>query len=312
MKIEARSFRDTADLLAMRQLLIAGTQSQIPASYMHPGVLDWALHNPPDEQANRSNVLLWERVDDRQPTLQAWAIFLSDEGSFDLFVHPKLYGTALHERAMGEFVAWAEVRARKAGLAALWPFWAMEYDVVLIRLMRESGYVENQVDPAPPLFHRSLDGLPSVDLPAGFSLRGVQSLDDGRLRARVAYEAFQTSDEWDDDRQSYRRFIDSEVYSGERDLLVHSPDGQGASVCTIWFDEVNRVGLFEPVATRPDFQGQGLGKAVMAEGLRRMKLAGMQQAMLGFNPENVAARALYSSMGFKTAYYFATYSKALT
>jgi ribosomal protein S18 acetylase RimI-like enzyme len=31
--------------------------------------------------------------------------------------------------------------------------------------------------------------------------------------------------------------------------------------------------MFEPVGTHPDFQGQGLGKAVMTEGLRRMQAA---------------------------------------
>ena len=58
------------------------------------------------------------------------------------------------------------------------------------------------------------------------------------------------------------------------------------SAYTIWFDPVNAVGLFEPVGTHPDFQGQGLGKAVMAEGLRRMKAAGMRRAILGFDPNN--------------------------
>ncbi len=91
-----------------------------------------------------------------------------------------------------------------------------------------------------------------------------------------------------------------------------SPDGRGASACTIWFDEENRVGLFEPVATHPDFQGKGLGKAVMAEGMRRMKAAGMVSAIVGFDPDNVAARALYTSMGFGPSSYFMIYRKTLS
>jgi mycothiol synthase len=103
----------------------------------------------------------------------------------------------------------------------------------------------------------------------------------------------------------------SPVYDGARDLFVRSPDGRGASACTIWFDAVNGVGLFEPVATHPDFQGKGLGKAVMTEGLRRMKAAGMQRAVLGFVPNNVAARALYTSMGFGASGYFMFPAKEL-
>nr|MDQ2999218.1 GNAT family N-acetyltransferase [Chloroflexota bacterium] len=66
-----------------------------------------------------------------------------------------------------------------------------------------------------------------------------------------------------------------------------------------------------PVGTHPDFQGQGLGKAVMAEGLRRMQAAGMRRAVVGFDPNNAAALALYTSMGFRASCYFAIAHKDL-
>jgi mycothiol synthase len=109
----------------------------------------------------------------------------------------------------------------------------------------------------------------------------------------------------------HAQFIGSAVYEGERDLFVRSPDGRGASACTIWFDPVNAVGLFEPVGRHPDFQGKGLGKAVMAEGLRRMQAAGMRRAVVGFDPNNAAALASYTSMGFRASCYFVTYRKEL-
>lgn len=52
------------------------------------------------------------------------------------------------------------------------------------------------------------------------------------------------------------------------------------------------------------FQGKGLGKAVMAEGLHRMQSAGMKRAIVGFDPSNKAALALYTSMGFGASAYF--------
>ena len=55
------------------------------------------------------------------------------------------------------------------------------------------------------------------------------------------------------------------------------------------------MGLFDLVGTHPDFEGNGLGKAVMAEGRRRMQAASMRRAVLGFDPNNVAAVALYTS-----------------
>ena len=310
MNIQARPYHDNADLARMRQLLVIGAQANIPASYTHPGALDWATHYPPDEQQRRRNIRLWECMDD-PATLGAWAIFLPHEETFDLFVHPALHGTPTHEAVMEEYVAWAEARAREAGLKQLSPFWVYDYDTVMARLMQARGFVVVHADPAPPLFERALDELPAIQLPDGFTVQGVRSLDDGRLRAAVTHGAFRPHDDWEGYWSEYAQFIGSAAYDGERDLFVRSPDGRGASACTIWFDQVNAAGLFEPVATHPDFQGQGLGKAVMAEGLRRMKAAGMRRAILGFDPNNAAALALYTSMSFRAACYFAPYRKEI-
>ena len=317
MNIQARPYRDATDFVPMRQLVMAGSQADISASYMHPGLLDFHTHYPdlrypPTEQANRRNLRLWENMDEKPPTLAAWAIFSRIEGSFDLFVHPALHGTSLHEIAIDEYVAWAEARAREAGLKQIMPWWAMEYDKVLARLHRARGFVvAAMVGPPAPLFERTLDELPTIRLPAGFTVQGVSNPDDGRLRAHVTHGAFSAHDEWESYAAAYAQFINSAVYDGARDLFVRSPDGRGASACTIWFDEVNGVGLFEPVGTHPDFQGKGLGKAVMAEGLRRMKAAGMTRAIVGFDPTNVAALALYTSMGFGASAYFTFPCKTL-
>ena len=44
---------------------------------------------------------------------------------------------------------------------------------------------------------------------------------------------------------------------------------------------------------------------------RRKKAAGMQRAILGFDPNNVSALRLYAALGFQSACYFAVYAKAL-
>ncbi len=312
MNIQARPYRDPTDMATMKQLLMTGSQANIPASYMHPGCLDWDTQCPPDEQENRRNLRLWERIDEGAPSLVAWAMFWRHEATFDLFVHPALHGTPRHETIMDEYVAWAEARARAGGLKQIWPFWAMQYDKVLQRLMKARGFVEIQASPPPPLFERVLETLPTIQLPVGFTVQGVKNLDDGRLRAHVTHGAFRPNDNWEAYAAEYGQFISSAVYEGERDLFVRSPDGRGASACTIWFDPVNAVGLFEPVGTHPDFQGKGLGKAVMAEGLRRMKGAGMRRAIVGFDPNNAAALALYTSLGFRASSYFVIYRKEVS
>ncbi len=67
MELTARPYRNDMDRAKMRQLLVISTQANISASYMHPGVLDRATRSSPDEQANRRNVLIWERDEKRAP-----------------------------------------------------------------------------------------------------------------------------------------------------------------------------------------------------------------------------------------------------
>jgi GNAT superfamily N-acetyltransferase len=250
-------------------------------------------------------------VDGDGPALAAWAIYQHHEGSFDLFVHPAVHGALLHAAIMDEYVAWAEARAREAGLTHLWPWWAMDDDAALLALMRARGFEVTQADPPAPLFQRALDDLPPLRLPEGFTVQAVTTPDAGPPRAQVTYGAFGSKLDWDTYWKRYAAFMGSPAYDGQRDLLVRAPDGRGAAACTIWFDPVNAVGLFEPVATHPDFQRLGLGKAVMIEGMRRMRAAGMRRAELGFDPNNVAARALYTSLGFSAAGYFAAARKAV-
>jgi mycothiol synthase len=311
MNIRARPYRDHTDLVRMQHLVMVGRQANILASYMHPGSLAWATHHPPADQAMQRNLRLWERVDIDPPTLEAWAIFAHNEGTFDLFVHPSLHGTPLHEITMDEFVRWAEARARAATLNTLWPFWTMDYDTVSVGLMKARGFTVAQEGVPAPLLERTLDELPTVRLPEGFTMHDVRNLNDGRQRAQVTHAAFHSTGEWEAYALEYAQFIGSAVYDGTRDLVARARGGRGASACTIWFDAINGVGLFEPVATHPDFQGRGLGKAVMAEGLRRMKAAGMRRAVLGLDPNNVAAMALYRSMGFAASGYFTFPTKEL-
>ena len=294
-----------AEKLAIKAIGLSGRGLSKLAQYLEARRLE-------REEANRRNLRLWETEVGDQPMLAAWAIFTRIEGSFDLFVHPELHGTPAHEAVMDEYVVWAEARAREAGLKQIMPWWAMAYDKILIRMMQARGFVEPATDGLPaPLFERTLDELPAIQLPEGFSVQGVSTLNEGRLRAHVTHGTFSSSDDWESYAAAYAQFISSPVYDGERDLFVRSPDGRGASACTIWFDPVNAVGLFEPVGTHPDFRGMGLGKAVMAEALRRMKAAGMRRATVGFDPNNAAALALYTSLGFKASSYFTFPIKAL-
>ena len=76
--------------------------------------------------------------------------------------------------------------------------------------------------------------------------------------------------------------------------MTIAPNGDIASFTTVWFDDVTRCAYFEPVGTYTPYQRRGLAKAVMFEGLRRVKRLGATFAFVGgFSPE---ADALYTSV----------------
>ena len=77
--------------------------------------------------------------------------------------------------------------------------------------------------------------------------------------------------------------------------MAIAPNGEIASFCTIWFDDVNRIGAFEPVGTAPAHQRRGLGKAVIHEGLRRLRALGAVEACVG--SESPETFTFYSAIG---------------
>ena len=60
--------------------------------------------------------------------------------------------------------------------------------------------------------------------------------------------------------------------------MIVSDDGRGAAFCVAWPDEVNRVGLLEPVGVHPDFHRHGLGRAIVLESFRKLRDRGMESA----------------------------------
>ncbi len=85
----------------------------------------------------------------------------------------------------------------------------------------------------------------------------------------------------------------------ELNLAVIAPDGRFAVFCTAWLDEQNRVGVFEPVECLPEFRRRGLTKAMMFEGMRRLKRLGAAEACIVNRGDNIPARQLYESLAFR-------------
>ncbi|MCA9970534.1 MAG: GNAT family N-acetyltransferase, partial [Anaerolineales bacterium] len=107
----------------------------------------------------------------------------------------------------------------------------------------------------------------------------------------------------------YHKVMASPGYAPERELVVQAPDGAYVAFCIIWYDHLNRMGLFEPVGTHQDYRRRGFGRAILLYGMQQMASAGMAFASVAHFGDNEAARGLYQACGFKPWHLLDEYKK---
>jgi ribosomal protein S18 acetylase RimI-like enzyme len=252
----------------------------------------------------QKTIYLWEER--AGGGLAGWALFSPRFCAFDVFVHPDERAS---ERARGMF-AWAEERMLEIvvgqGDEQLHTMWVGQDDDWLIAHLERRSFVRS----AYHLLYmtRSLEQILEPRLPPGYQVRHVMGEREARERATASHAAFQSGSAFEVYWQRVARFMASPVYTPQLDLVAVTPDGRVAAFCVCWLDEVSQVGLFEPLGTHPDWRRKGLGKAVLGEGLRRLKAQGMTSAMVCVEHDNLAAQKLYAAGGFEVASKIYTYS----
>lgn len=289
----------------MCALLQAGQAAGINSHYVHIGDLNWWLYYPPLGASFWEHIYLWDdRAGDR---LFGWALLDPHGETFDVYYQPELHATS----AAAEMLGWAEnaaVRlARSKGSKQTGMFWVIPQDDFRIRWLESCGY---KVQYQSVALCRSLaDPIPDCAVPDGFELRTCRGLDEVESRARAQYGAFESEALFEQYVERFTRFMQSPAYHSAADIIAAAPDGSVAAFAVTWIDPVNRVGLFEPVGTHPAYQRKGLGRALMYEALRRLKIQGMEQAILCTGEQNTPAVQLYLSVGFRQYNNFRFYSK---
>jgi ribosomal protein S18 acetylase RimI-like enzyme len=100
----------------------------------------------------------------------------------------------------------------------------------------------------------------------------------------------------------YLRFMaGSPSFSHDLNLLAVAPDGSFAAHVGVSYDPVNRFGIFEPVCTHPAHRRKGLARALMLEGLRRLRERDAVSACVDTGDIG-PANALYRACGFTEEY----------
>ncbi len=91
------------------------------------------------------------------------------------------------------------------------------------------------------------------------------------------------------------------LFDPDLHLFAVAPDGSFAAHVGITYEPTYRYGIFEPVCTHPDHQRRGLARALINEGLRRLRTRGACDAYVDTG-EMGPANGLYSALGFLEVY----------
>jgi mycothiol synthase len=149
------------------------------------------------------------------------------------------------------------------------------------------------------------DPIPDAPLPVGLELRPVVESDHRRIWDADA-EAFR--DHWN---AGERTEADYESWFATPELDTNlwrvAWDGNevaGSVMAFIWGDENEALGLergwLEHISVRRPWRRRGLASALIAESLQALRAAGMREAALGVDAENVSgALRVYEAMGFR-------------
>jgi len=241
-------------------------------------------------------IRLWH---DDQGKLVAYAI-LGKDPSFDCQVLPEYEWSGIEAEAM----AWAETRIselRKRD-AREWSggFFsgARQDDAKRIAFLEQHGFRYSGEFAEVNMLRALAEPIPETVVSPGCQVRALAEAGDTSNRAAVQREVWlpwTVGNVSDDD---YARLMRLPGYHRELDVVAVAPDGIIAAYVNGWIDPVNRIGDFGPVGARPAYRRQGLTRAVLLEGLRRLRARGMDRVCVSTGVSNTPALRLYESVGF--------------
>lgn len=288
--IQARQYAEQTDLPRLSAFLMEVNDIFPSLSNWQVGDLIWRLFLNTVFEPSKS-IRLWE---DRDGRLLGFACFESPD-TLRTQIHPTLGEREQVQQAM---VDWGleQAQAAQASETVMLQTTASESDEAFAALLLRNGFVrsnDHYVHWQQPLDDAALVG---PQLPEGWQVRHVGDESEWQARVDLHREVWQSSKVT---LEAYRRLRQAPFYRPDLDLVAVAPDGTLASYCIIWLDTHNRSGEFEPVGTRPAYRRQGIGKALLREGLRRLRTLGAEIALvLSWSGSEPAGR-LYASAGFQ-------------
>ena len=147
----------------------------------------------------------------------------------------------------------------------------------------------------------SMDELPEVELPKGYTVRSFQP-GDTPLLTNFQNDAFTGS--WGfcpntEEQIEYRIHMPNTSKAGI--LFLFEGDSPAGYCWTVKAPSENGVrGMIGMIGVVPDYRGKGVSRHILHAGMRYLRSAGMPEIGLEVDGNNDPAVRLYTSTGFKT------------
>ena len=109
-----------------------------------------------------------------------------------------------------------------------------------------------------------------------------------------------------DSKGCYKMLKKAPDYKSGLDLYMIAPDNQVAAFCTLWHDEINNIGILEPVGTLPEFRKIGLAKALIFKCMNSVYDKGVRKIYVG------SSQTFYFKLGFNVEWCDEIWKKIIT
>jgi len=202
-----------------------------------------------------------------------------------------------YDGLLPEMLAYAENRlCNEARNLVFVPIY--DYNESVIAAVQARGYEKKEDYTLWDSVFSVSEDIPKPTLPEGYQLRSMADSGSDIDRRRKAFGVSFNHPEPVDwpSRLSYESLQQAPNYRADLDIYVTAPDGEYASFCIAWWDEINQIASLEPVGTAPEHRRKGLAHAAVLAAIRRVAALGAQRVFVGSDQE------FYLAIGFELAF----------
>lgn len=119
--------------------------------------------------------------------------------------------------------------------------------------------------------------LPNSPVPDGYTIRSMGDENEHPARSLCSWRAFHADEPdsaYDGDYTWYQNIQSAPLYRRDLDIVAATAGGEIAAFCTISYDDYTRSAVTVLVGSATEHWRRGLGKAVMCEGMQRLRQLG--------------------------------------